>query len=425
MSKKLNSNLFNQLLTVSFVFALSYINASQAVSAQETCTDSQPPREFHISITPQQDNLEPIPQLAAVGGTGEFALLQAQQSTPDGYRVVQITPSDFDNNGIEAELIAADFDRGMVSFSACTDKGFLLLAGFRNSSDEWAGFPAGVISGAHSVNFANLTPKLDSRIGSTFRTTGADETLAIAESILEEDLGISGELDRRLAQRILTLNASTVFDIAELQAPVFNFAEGHCQVVDNFIHFKIDASCSAFANTAVIDILDETGSSILSSSSGTVSFSPNETYIALIPDGENIRSIPFGTVLLEDELVFSVSSCSFFGCQPLTFPYTSSLTASISVSPIPEWFDLRSYTLTVSSGILVVENFLANVVSGPAEDARISGLSAGTIQAGESVDFTLQTRRSTSQSRIEFGFDVQGIDGNPRTFFVEARVTTN
>jgi hypothetical protein len=407
------------------MFGMSAAGAFDTANAQISCGDSGSPKEFHISIDPSQDELDPIPPLSAVGGRGEFELLQAQQASPDGYRFIQITRDNFEPDGLEAELISADFNAGSVSFRACSNNGFLILAGFRNASGEWAGFPAGVISAEHQTNIANLTEKLDERIGSTFRTTGADETLAIAQSVIEQDFGISDSPDRRLAQLILTQNASAVFDLSGLQAPVFNFSEKRCEVTDNFIRFSADRACSASVNAGVADVLDEAGNSIVDTATGRITIEPNATYVALIEDGTELRTLPFGSILLVEEPEFTIRSCGLFSCNDISLPYAASTTTSTSVIPQPEWFDIREYTLTVSSGQIVVEDILANVVSGPSDGARIAGLSEGPIAAGETISFSLQTRRSTSQSLIEFGFNVSGIDGNPRTFFVEARVTTN
>ena len=168
----------------------------------------------------------------------------------------------------------------------------------------------------------------------------------------------------------------------------------------------------------------------MDASSGAVMLSPDKVYRAQIQDSEQDRTLLFATVfreepVVEEELSFTLQSCSLFGCDSTSLPFSANVSSNLQVVPRPEWFNVQEYQLSVESGEFTVSDIEARIVSGPADQARITGLEEKTYVAGDSVSFALQTGGSTSSSRIEFSFNVAEIPASPATFFVNATVQTN
>ena len=332
--------------------------------------------------------------------------------------------------GIDAELIAVDFELGVASFSACTQEGFLLIALYYDEEGNVIGAPSDVLGADFPVNYANLTDTSDQRIGVRFNDGGADATLAIIQnalSAIEPPVSFS---ERVVAENILVNNITNVFDFAESQAPIFNFTEDYCVTEDRFVIHQQDSTCSGFANPAVSDVLDANGESVMDTASGAVVISPDQVYRAQIQGSEQPRSVLFATAfraepMIEEELSYTLQSCSLFGCNRSSLPLSANVSSNQQVVPRPEWFNVQEYQLSVESGEFTVSDIEARIVSGPADQARITGLEEKTYVAGDSVSFALQTGGSTSSSRIEFSFNVAEIPASPATFVVNATVQTN
>lgn len=416
------------------VIVFSFLAAGQTAISQEmmNCDVEEHRKEFHITAPSTREDLRPLPLLGAEGGEGSLSTLIAQQVTSDGKNVLEFDAGGVvEVDGIEVQLIAADFEGGAISFEACTESSFLVLAVYRAGDGSLAGVPSNVLGSKHNVNYANITDTSDQRVGVRFNDGGASDTLNILEKAIQELAPSLGFSDRVVAEDILVNNVSNVFDFSESQAPIWNFAQEHCSVKDRFLIHSKDEPCEGFMNPAVEDVLDFSGLSVMDLDTGMALLEPGFTYSAQIREGRGVRTVLFSTAYIpsdsqNDELDFDLQSCSgFFGCDTISLPFSSSLSVSQSIIPRPEWFDLREFTLNVNSGDFIVSNLEAIVISGPSGEARISGLEAGTFSTGDSVSFSLQTRRSTSTSEIEFSFDVEGIAGEPATFFVSATAQTN
>lgn len=266
------------------------------VSAQNTltCSDEKTSRTFHVSTKPVVDQLLAIPGVA-LGGSGSFALLVAQQATATGYRVVSVDENGLSSDGIEAELIAADFSEGTVSFEACTDEGFLVSAVYFNDNDEVAGAPSDVLGSAHEVNYANVTAQSNRRIGVRFNDGGAEAARQVIASQLNAQ---APNIDppRSVAELILTENITNVFDFAESQAPVYDFTEGDCEVRDRVIFHKTDGNCTGKINPAVssVAVLEDFGS-VFVNDSATFTSRPDRVFVATITQSSDSREVIFAS----------------------------------------------------------------------------------------------------------------------------------
>lgn len=284
-----------QLLTGWLLIMATGLTPSVA-SAQNTmtCSDEKTRRVFHVSVTPDADQLLAIPGVA-VGGSGSFSLLVAQQATATGYRVVSVDENGLSSDGIEAELIAADFSQGTVSFAACTDEGFLVSAVYFNDSGEVAGAPSDVLGAANEVNYANVTAQSNRRIGMRFNDGGADAARQVIATQLNAQ---APNLDppRLVAELVLTENITNVFDFAESQAPVYDFREGDCEVRDRVIIHKTDGNCTGKINPAVssVAVLEDFGSVFVNNGATFIS-RPDRVFVATITQSSDSREVIFAS----------------------------------------------------------------------------------------------------------------------------------
>ncbi len=258
------------------------------------CADGSAPREFHISAEPQASNLKAIPDVA-LGGAGTLALVNAQQASADGYRLVSIDVDGLTSDGVNAELIAADFEAGTVSFRACTDEGFLVSAVYFNDAGQVTGAPADALGASHEVNYANVTPSSNEAIGVEFNNGGAESALAIISAELAE--AVSGlDIPRRIAELVLTENITNVFDFAESQAPVFGFTEAGCAVRGRVIVHDQDSACTGQLNPAVTAVSQLDGASgEVVSENGTLTTNPGQIYVATIAQSGDSREVVFAS----------------------------------------------------------------------------------------------------------------------------------
>ena len=412
--------------------ALVAIPAGQAAAAEPLdCSIEENWKEFHVSTQPFRDDLRPVSVIGAPGGSGNFQGLIAQQANTEDNPIVQISADgELTATGVEAELIALDYGIGAVSFSACTREGFLVLALYYDEDGNVAGAPSDVLGAEFPINYANLTDKSDQRIGVRFNDGGADATLGIIQKALSAIGRPVSFSERVVAENILVNNITNVFDFAESQAPIFNFTEDYCVTEDRFVIHQQDNACSGFANPAISDVVDANGESVMDTASGAVVISPNQVYRAQVQGSEQSRTVLFATAFREEpvvkeELSYTLQSCSLFGCNRSSLPMSATVSSSQQVVPRPEWFNVQEYQLSIESGEFTVSDIEARIVSGPASQARITGLEAKTYVAGDSVSFALQTGGSTSSSRIEFSFNVAEIPASPATFLGDATVQTN
>jgi len=258
------------------------------------CDEDQSLRVFHVSAVPNADQLLPIPGVA-VGGSGSFSLLVAQQVGATGYRVVSVDDSGLSTDGIKAELIGADFAKGTVGFEACTEEGFLISAVYLNDDGQVAGAPSDVLGVGHEVNYANVTEQGNRRIGVRFNDGGADTARGLIASQLNSQ---APNLDppRVVAELVLTENITNVFDFAESQAPVFDFTDGDCEVRDRVIVHKTDENCVGKINPAVsaIAVLEDIGSVFVADGS-TFTSRPDRVFVATITQSSDSREVIFAS----------------------------------------------------------------------------------------------------------------------------------
>ena len=416
------------------VLAVGLLFGSQNIAANQAplnCSSAESWREFHVSADPIRRDLRPVDVIGAPGGEGTLGGMVAQQANPDGGAIIQISADgSLEADGVQAELIAVDLQLGTMSFSACTNSGFLVLALYSDDAGQIVGAPADVLSATNSVNFANVTDKSDQRIGVRFNAGGAEDALEIVQAALRNIQPGLPFTDRRVAEDILVNNITDIFDVSESQAPVFSFQEDYCSIQDRFVISTDRSSCTGVVNPAVNDVLDSTGEGVLDKLSGAIVVQPDQVYYAQIGEGEDLRIVIFATAyvpepVVVEELKYTLQSCSFFGCNSASLPFSASSTTNLSITPRPTWFDLQEYQLSIQSGTFTVSNVEARIISGPATQARILGLEERAYTAGESITIKIQSGRSTSSSQIEFAFDVDGIPGSPATFFLRATVQTN
>jgi len=259
-----------------------------------TCSDEKTSRTFHVTAKPDADQLLAIPEVA-LGGSGSFSLVVAQQASATGYRVISIDENGLSSDDIEAELIEADFSQGTVSFEACTDEGFLISAVYLNGNGEVAGAPSDVLGAAFEVNYANVTAQSNRRIGVRFNDGGAEAARQVIASQLNTQ---APNLDppRLVAELILTENITNVFDFAESQAPVYDFTTGDCEVRDRVVIHKTDENCVGKLNPAVssIAVLEDVGS-VFVSDGGTFTSRPDRVFVATITQSSDSREVIFAS----------------------------------------------------------------------------------------------------------------------------------
>jgi hypothetical protein len=263
-------------------------------SAQSTlvCAGDATAREFHISADPQADNLKAIDGVA-LGGSGTLALFNAQQVGDDGYQTVSVDVDGLTADGVDAELIASDFETGSVGFRACTDQGFLVSAVYFNDAGQVTGAPADALSARNEVNYANVTSTSNEAIGVEFNDGGADSALAIISTQLA-DVAEGLDIPRRVAELVLTENITNVFDFAESQAPVFGFTEAGCAVRGRVIVHDQDSACTGQLNPAVTAVTQLDGASgEVVSENGTLTTNPGQIYVATIAQSGDSREVVF------------------------------------------------------------------------------------------------------------------------------------
>lgn len=263
-------------------------------SAQSTlaCAGDATAREFHISADPQADNLKAIDGVA-LGGSGTLALFNAQQVGDDGYQTVSVDVDGLTADGVDAELIASDFETGSVSFRACTDQGFLVSAVYFNDAGQVTGAPADALSARNEVNYANVTSTSNEAIGVEFNDGGADSALAIISTQLA-DVAEGLDIPRRVAELVLTENITNVFDFAESQAPVFGFSQAGCAVRGRVIVHDQNSACTGQLNPAVTAVTQLDGASgEVVSENGTLTTNPGQVYVATITQSGDSREVTF------------------------------------------------------------------------------------------------------------------------------------
>lgn len=295
-------------------------------SAQSTlvCAGDATAREFHISADPQADNLKAIDGVA-LGGSGTLALFNAQQVGDDGYQTVSVDVDGLTADGVDAELIASDFETGSVGFRACTDQGFLVSAVYFNDAGQVTGAPADALSARNEVNYANVTSTSNEAIGVEFNDGGADNALAIISTQLA-DVAEGLDIPRRVAELVLTENITNVFDFAESQAPVFGFSQAGCAVRGRVIVHDQNSACTGQLNPAVTAVTQLDGASgEVVSENGTLTTNPGQVYVATIAQSGDSREVVF-TSRFED-----------------TFPETYS---NDSLSPTPRSFAAGDNTIS-------------------------------------------------------------------------------
>jgi hypothetical protein len=305
-----------QFLKTVLVAVLTWVAPQAWAQSALECSDGSAPREFHVSAEPQAADLKAIPDVA-LGGAGTLALVNAQQASADGYRLVSIDVDGLTSDGVNAELIAADFEAGTVSFRACSDEGFLVSAVYFNDAGQVTGAPADALSASQEVNYANVTPSSNEAIGVEFNNGGAESALAIISAELTEALA-GLEVPRRIAELVLTENITNVFDFAESQAPVFGFAEAGCAVRGRVIVHDQDSACTGQLNPAVTAVtqLDGTSGAVVSEN-GTLTTNPGQVYVATIAQSGNSREVVF-TSRFEDTFPETYSNAPL-SPTPLSF----------------------------------------------------------------------------------------------------------
>ena len=306
-------------LSKGVLMGLALVVGSTAAHATLNCPDESAVRTFHLSADPVVADLVAIPDLAE-GGEGQLSMFNVQQASAEGYRDIAIDESGLVANGLEAELIDADFTRGTASFRACTDEGFLVLAIYRSKTGDIAGVPADVLGIAHEVNYANVTEQSNVRIGLEFNRGGAGRALSIIQNQLPELPGVANPpIGRQVAELVLTENVANVFDFSESQAPVFGFDRAQCVVRDHVVLHSQDGECIGQLNPAVTAVaaISATGQLETVSSGGQFTSRPNRLYQATIAQAGNARSFIFASRYEEEEeeeqepapaTTFSVSS---------------------------------------------------------------------------------------------------------------------
>jgi hypothetical protein len=118
-------------------------------------------------------------------------------------------------------------------------------------------------------------------------------------------------------------------------------------------------------------------------------------------------------------------SCNLGGCNAVALPFSQEASLSQSILPTPEWYTVGEFRLIAGPANVVISNIRAQVLSGSAEAARITGLTEGALAAEEQVQFELQSTRSPTASIIEFAFDIDLIPGSPSSFFSRVTLTTD
>ena len=286
--------MFKGLIRLGIGSALSMTLGHAWAQASLECDSGEPPRAFHVSAQPQASELKAIPGVA-LGGAGTLALVNAQQASEDGYRSVSIDVDGLTSDGVDAELIEADFEAGTVSFHACTDEGFLVSPVYFNEAGQVTGAPADVLGAEHEVNYANVTSASNEAIGVEFNDGGADSALAIISAELSETLA-GLEIPRRVAELVLTENITNVFDFAESQAPIFGFAEADCEVDGRVVVHGDNDSCTGQLNPAVTAVSRVDGSALsVVSDNGTLVTNPGEVYVATIEQSAGSREVVFSS----------------------------------------------------------------------------------------------------------------------------------
>lgn len=282
-------------LSLQLTIALLALTVSLSAHAALQCNDGASPRTFHISAQPSVSDLVAIPDLAE-GGAGELALLIAQQAGPEGYREVSVSADGLSTDGVDAELINVDFERGVASFSACTDSGFLVLAVYLNDDDAIAGVPADVLGTNHPVNYTNVTKQGNARIGLEFNRGGAGRALEIITAGLPSQAQVP-DVARRVAELVLTENVANVFDFSESQAPVFGFDEALCVVRDQVVVHLADQACEGHLNPAVdvVFAVGPDGELEAASSEGRFTSQANRLYQATVAQPDGVRNIIFAS----------------------------------------------------------------------------------------------------------------------------------
>ncbi|HEY7905838.1 MAG TPA: hypothetical protein VIC53_02840, partial [Wenzhouxiangella sp.] len=86
---------------------LGVITGSAGAQSTLNCDEGSSVRDFYVSAQPTANGLEAI-EGVALGGSGTFSLLVAQQAGETGYRSVSVDETGLSADGVEAELIAAD-----------------------------------------------------------------------------------------------------------------------------------------------------------------------------------------------------------------------------------------------------------------------------------------------------------------------------
>lgn len=264
--------------------------------AQSTlsCDEGSSARVFYVSAQPTANGLEAIEDVA-LGGSGTFSLLVAQQAGETGYRFVSVDETGLSADGVKAELIAADFSGGSIGFRACTDEGFLVAAVYLNDAGQVAGAPSDVLGAQHEVNYANVTAQGNRRIGLRFNDGGAESALGIVSAQLKAQAP-NLEPPRVVAELVLTENITNVFDFAESQAPVYGFIEGECEVRDRVVIHKTDQNCVGKINPAVssVAVLEDIGP-VFVSAGATFTSRPDRVFVATITQSSNSRDVVFAS----------------------------------------------------------------------------------------------------------------------------------
>lgn len=287
------------------VVALGLLMFSSSMAlASLRCESGEAAKQYHLSATTSVTALPAIPSLGLEGGDGTLSEWVVQQAGPDGYRSFSISADSLDNGldsqGIEAELMAADLEAGTASFMACSEQGFLVLAVYVDDDLSLSGLLADVLSSTYAINYANVTLHGDQRIGVGFNTRGAQGVLEIIAAQLE--LPVDG-LERRVAELVLTENASAVFDFSESQAPIFNFDDDSCVVRDQFIvHSQWPNGCIGHANSAVtaIDALVDGRLAKRMTSDRSFATFADEIYLVTIGEGAGARRIAMASIALSE-----------------------------------------------------------------------------------------------------------------------------
>ena len=261
-------------------------------TAQESCSDPTiEPRGYFLSAEVSRDDLLPVPNVA-VGGSGVLSFFMIQQASDAGYRSVMIDAEGHEADGVEVLFSSAAIDEGVARFVGCSEQGFLVSAVYINDQGQVAGVPADVLGSSNGLNYANITAQSNARVGVNFNNGGAEDALAIIEAQLD-----TAEIERAVAELVLTENIASVFDFSESQAPVYGFDSADCVVSDRMILFKNGQTrCTGLLNPAVegirridggqsTNVVDEDGQ-------GTFVAVPNAMYEATIGE-EDSRTVIF------------------------------------------------------------------------------------------------------------------------------------